>query len=51
VQGKVVWSRLLGSGVSENGVQFMAMTPEQHEHVDGLVRFLMKKSPPPTPLS
>ena len=49
VQGKVVWSRLLGSGVSENGVQFMAMTPEQHEHIDGLVRFLMKKPPPPAP--
>jgi len=49
VQGKVVWSQLLGSGVSENGVQFTAMTPEQHEHIDGLVRFLMKHSPPSQP--
>ena len=49
VRGKIVWSRLLGSGVSENGVQFMDMTPEQHEHIDGLVRFLMKKPPPPAP--
>jgi len=49
VQGKVIWSRLLGSGVSENGVQFIAMTPQQHEHIDGLVRFLMTKPPPPTP--
>ena len=49
VQGKVVWSQALGAGASEHGVQFLAMTPEQHEHIDSLVRFLMKKSPlPPT---
>ena len=50
VQGTVVWSQALGAGASENGVQFMAMTPEQHEHIDSLVRFLMKKSPPTSPL-
>lgn len=49
VQGKVVWSQALGAGASEHGVQFMEMTPQQHEHVDGLVGFLMKKSPPPPP--
>ena len=43
------WSRLLGPGVSENGVQFMRMTPEQLERIDGLVRFLMKSPSPPTP--
>ena len=47
VRGRVVWSRLLGSGVSENGVQFTDVTPEQLERIDELVRFLMKKSPPP----
>jgi len=51
VQGKVVWSQALGAGASENGVQFMEMTPGQHEHIDSLVRFLMKKSPPPAPPS
>jgi len=49
VQGKVVWSQSLGVGASENGVQFMAMTPEQHEHIDSLVRFLMKTAPPAPP--
>lgn len=49
VRGRVAWSRLLGSGVSENGVQFTNVTPEQLEQIDGLVRFLMKKSPPPPP--
>jgi uncharacterized protein (TIGR02266 family) len=51
VQGKVVWNQALGARASENGVQFMEMTPDQHEHIDSLVRFLMKKSPPPTPPS
>ena len=49
VQGKVVWGQALGAGVNEHGVQFMDMTPEQHEHIDGLVRFLMKKPSPPAP--
>jgi uncharacterized protein (TIGR02266 family) len=49
VQGKVVWSQALGAGASENGVQFLNMTPQQREHIDSLVQFLVKKPPPAPP--
>lgn len=49
VQGCVVWSRSLGAGVNEIGVQFTDLTPVQQEQVDGIVLFLMKSTPPPPP--
>lgn len=47
VQGSIAWSRPMGAGVNESGVQFTDLTPQQREQVDALVQFLRKSAPPP----
>ena len=40
VQGRVIWSRMQASGVTESGVEFLEITAEQQWQIDELVRFL-----------
>ncbi len=40
IRGQVAWSQLQASGVIENGVQFIEVSPEQQMRIDELVRFL-----------
>lgn len=40
IRGQVAWSQLQASGVAENGVQFVEVSPEQQMKIDELVRFL-----------
>lgn len=47
VQGSVAWSRSMGAGANEIGVQFTDLTPQQQEQVDSLVQFLRKSGPTP----
>lgn len=42
VRGHVVWSQMQASGVTENGVAFMDVKPEQQIQIDSLVGFLKK---------
>ena len=46
LSGRVVWSQSVASGVSEVGVQFADVTPEQEQRIDELVKFLLKGMPP-----
>ena len=46
VHGKIVWVRETRSGLTEYGVQFVDVTPDQQFEIDSLVRFLMQ---PPHP--
>ena len=45
-QGEIVWMRPAHSGLTEYGVQFVDVTPDQQFEIDDLVRFLMH---PPHP--
>ena len=45
-QGEIVWVRETRSGLTEYGVQFVDVTPDQQFEIDALVRFLMQ---PPHP--
>lgn len=47
VNGQVAWSHTMASGVTENGAEFVDVTPLQSERIDELVKFLMKNVPPP----
>ena len=47
VQGSVAWSRSMGAGANESGVQFTGLTPQQQEQMDSLVQFLRKSGPTP----
>ena len=47
MRGRVVWSRTMASGVTENGAEFLDMTQEQGKQIDDLVKFLMKDASPP----
>lgn len=42
VRGHVVWSQPMASGVTENGAEFVDLSPEQAEQIDELVKFLSK---------
>ncbi len=42
VQGRVIWSSMQASGVSESGVEFKETNPEQQAQIDSLVQFLRK---------
>ena len=45
-QGEVVWARPAHSSLTEYGVQFVDVTPDQQFEIDDLVRFLIH---PPHP--
>lgn len=40
LKARVAWSQAQASGVAENGVEFLEVTPEQQVKIDELVRFL-----------
>jgi c-di-GMP-binding flagellar brake protein YcgR len=40
LKGAAVWSTLQASGVSETGVEFQDVSPEQQLQIDDVVRFL-----------
>ncbi len=40
LRGRVVWSQLQASGVTENGAEFLDVTPEKQMQIDTLVSFL-----------
>jgi len=42
LQGRVVWSQLQASGASENGIEFLEVTPEQRARIDRMVQFLQR---------
>ncbi len=42
VRGHVVWSQAMASGVTENGAEFVDLSPEQSRQIDELVKFLSK---------
>ncbi len=42
VHGRVIWSQMQASGVTENGVEFMDVKSEQQVQIDSLVEFLKK---------
>ena len=44
VCGQVVWTQMHASGVSENGVEFVDVSPEQGLQIDQLVQFLKKSA-------
>jgi len=46
IRGRLIWSQTMGSGVTENGAEFIDVTPAQGEQIDDLVKFLMKDVPP-----
>ena len=43
LRGRVVWSRMQASGVVENGMEFVDLSPEQQLQIDQLVEFLNKR--------
>ena len=43
LRGRVVWSEIQASGVTENGIEFIDITPDQQGRVDELVKFFLKK--------
>ena len=47
VKGRVAWSSLQASGVTETGVQFLDVTIEQKFRIDKMVEFLRSTAPPP----
>ena len=51
LRGRVVWSQTKAADVTENGAEFIDVTPEQGQQIDDLVKFLMKSAPPPGPPS
>ncbi len=51
VQGRVVWSKMQASGVTELGIEFMEIDDQQQRHIDQLVEFLGKSSGGPPPSS
>ena len=42
VRGCVVWNQMQASGVTEVGIEFMDVKPEQQVQIDSLVEFLKK---------
>ena len=40
LSGIVIWTETMASGVTENGTEFVDVTPEQGEQIDELVKFL-----------
>ncbi len=42
VLGRIIWSQTMASGVTENGCEFIDVTPQQGEQIDELVKFLSK---------
>ncbi|MBI4342516.1 MAG: PilZ domain-containing protein [Candidatus Omnitrophica bacterium] len=40
LRGRVVWSRTPPSGMTEMGIEFVDLGPEQQEQIDELVQFL-----------
>ncbi len=42
LRGLVVWSQAMASGVTENGAEFVNLSPEQAQQIDELVKFLSK---------
>jgi hypothetical protein len=45
----VAWSQLLAAGVTEYGVAFAELSPDQQVAIDELVQFLLKRSHPAAP--
>ena len=43
LRGQVVWSQMLASGVTENGVEFLDVNLEQRAFIDRVVSFLNKR--------
>ncbi len=43
LRGRIVWSQLQASGVTENGAEFLDVTPEQQMQIDALVSFLKQR--------
>lgn len=46
ITGEIVWVRDARSGLTEYGVQFIDVTPDQQFEIDELVRFLMQAPHP-----
>lgn len=42
MEGRVIWSLMQASGVTEHGVEFSDLTPEQQAQIDEVVAFLKK---------
>ncbi len=42
VKGRVVWSQVQAAGVTENGVEFLDVGPDQQFQLDALVQFFKK---------
>ncbi len=49
LRARLIWSQTVASGVTENGAEFVDVTPMQAEQIDQLVKFLQKDLPPPPP--
>ena len=45
LRARVKWSAMQASGVVENGIEFMEITPDQQARVDEVVKFFSQKSP------
>ena len=48
-QGRVAWSQMQASGVTENGVEFVDATAAEQQRIDNLVQFLRRSEPPSAP--
>lgn len=48
LKGHVVWHQLHASGVNEVGVEFVDVAAQDQLHIDNVVQFLRKSTPPPT---
>ena len=48
LRGRVVWTEMQAAGVTENGIEFMGVTPEQQVQIDNVVQFFSKTSKPRT---
>jgi len=49
LRGQAVWSTLQASGVTETGVEFLSVTPEQQFQIDNVVQFLRTSGPSSAP--
>jgi len=49
LRGRLAWSQAQASGVTENGLEFIEVTPQQQAKIDELVDFLKKGIAPPNP--
>ena len=47
IHGRVIWSQMQASGVTETGVAFLEVRPEQQQIIDNVVQFFRKSAVPP----